>query len=259
MLVDSHCHLDFAELENDFNNILTRAASRDVAVLQTICTRTSDFYKVIKIAALNKNIYCSFGVHPLNVKEGTLSHQQIISLCGHAKIVGLGETGLDYYYDNQSIELQKLSFIEHIKAAQQTGLPLIIHTRDAEEDTLQILQDMLKTGSFKGVIHCFTGTKWFAQECLKLGFYISFSGIITIKNAKDLQEIAKFVPLDRCLVETDSPYLAPMPYRGKRNEPSYVKEVAECLAILKNLSFAEISAVTTENFFQLFDKAKRVI
>lgn len=259
MLVDSHCHLDFAEFENDFNNILTRAASRDIVALQTICTRISDFYKVIKIAALNKNIYCSLGVHPLNVKEGMLSYQQIISLCKHPKIIGLGETGLDYYYDKQSVELQKSSFIEHIKAAQHTGLPLIIHTRDAEEDTLQILQYMLKTGSFKGVIHCFTGTEWFAQECLKLGFYISFSGIITFKNAKNLQEVAKRVPLERCLVETDSPYLAPMPYRGKRNEPSYVKEVAEGLGMLKNLSFSEISFATTENFFQLFNKAKRAI
>ena len=256
MLVDSHCHLDFAELENDINNILSRALSNDITILQTICTKISDFYRVIKIAALSKNIYCSFGIHPLNVKEGTLSASQIISLCGHSKIVGIGETGLDYYYDKQFIDLQKLSFIEHIKAAQQTGLPLIVHTRDAEEDTLNILQDMLKKASFKAVIHCFTGSKWFAQECLKLGFYISFAGIITFKNAKELQEVAKFVPLDRCLVETDSPYLAPVPYRGRRNEPSFVKEVAECLAMLKNTSFAEVSNTTTENFLRIFDKVR---
>lgn len=258
MLVDSHCHLEFPDFKDDFDQTLKRASDALVAKMLTISTSISDFASVIKVAGRSPNIFASVGVHPENVvKEGVVNSSGIIALCANAKVVGIGETGLDYHYDNHDKNLQKLSFIEHIKAAQATGLPLIIHTRDAGEDTIAIMESALKEKPYTAVIHCFTETLEFAKSALALGFYISFSGIVTFKNALTLQEVAKFVPLHRILVETDAPYLAPTPYRGKRNEPAYVADTAKFLADLKDVKYEDFCDITTNNFYQLFTKATR--
>ncbi len=258
MLVDSHCHLEFPDFKDDFDQTLKRASDALVTKMLTIATSISDFASVIKVAGKSSNIFASIGVHPENVvQEGVVDSSYIVALCASAKVIGIGETGLDYHYDNHDKDLQILSFIEHIKAAQATGLPLIIHTRDAGDDTLSIMADALKDRPYKAVIHCFTETLEFAKAALALGFYISFSGIVTFKNALTIQEIAKFVPIDRILVETDAPYLAPTPYRGKRNEPSYVASTAKFLADLKNVKYEDFCDITTDNFYQLFTKATR--
>lgn len=257
MLVDSHCHLEFPDFTTDFDQVLKRASDASVSVMLSISTSISDFASVIKIAGRAPNIFASVGVHPENVtREGVIPHTSIAALCAGDKVIGIGETGLDYHYENHDKALQKQSFIEHIKAAQITGLPLIIHTRDAGTDTLSIMEDALKNKPYKAVIHCFTESMEFAQKALSLGFYISFSGIVTFKNATSLQEIAKFVPLKRILVETDAPYLAPTPHRGKRNEPAYVAHTAKFLSDLKGVSYEDFCAITTDNFYKLFAKAK---
>lgn len=256
MLIDSHCHLEFENFKDDFDSVLKKASDNGVEKMVTIGTKLSTFHKAIKIAGNYSQVFCSVGVHPSHVhEEGVMSWEKIVSLCNHPKIIGIGETGLDYHYMRSTKEDQIASFTAHIKAGQETGLPVIVHTRDADEDTVSILKSQMAIKSFKCLIHCFTSTDWLASECLKLGAYISASGIVTFKNATDIQETIKKVDINRLLIETDSPYLAPAPFRGKRNEPAYVKHVAEFIAELKGLSYEEVASVTTKNFYKLFDKA----
>lgn len=257
MLVDSHCHLNFPDFKDDLNAIISRAKAAGVGIMQTICTEMDEFEEVYAISERNEGVFCSIGVHPNDSgKQNIVSAQEIIEKAARGKVIGIGETGLDYHYEYTDRGLQKQSFLEHIKAAQVTGLPLIVHTRDAEADTIEILSDEMSKGYFKFLIHCFTSTKELADISIKLGGYISLSGIITFKNAASIRDALIDVPLDRILVETDSPYLAPIPYRGKRNEPSYVVEVNKALAQLKGISEGEAAKITTENFFRLFNKAK---
>lgn len=256
MLVDSHCHLNFPEFEKDLPETIQRAQTLGVKVMLTINTRLSEALALQKIADTFENVFCTVGVHPHDAvdyaKPGLKG--KILELAVHKKVVGIGETGLDYYYNKSPKESQIDSFEQHIDASIQQNLPLIIHTRDADEDTLLCLKNFPKA---KGVFHCFSGSEALARQALDLGYYISFSGILTFKNAESLRKIAQFVPLDRILVETDSPFLAPLPHRGKRNEPSFTVHTAERLAELRGVSFAEIAALTTDNFFRLFTKANR--
>jgi TatD DNase family protein len=257
ILIDSHCHLDFLEFESDLGDVLNRSLNVGVAAVQTMSVSLSNFHKVIKVTSNSDNIYCSVGVHPSNVlTEGLFTADRLIALTKHPKVIGIGETGLDYYRDTSSKDLQIMSFKEHIRTSQSTGLPLIVHTRDAEEDTLEILSAYFKEKNFKAVIHCFTGSTDFAKSCLELGFYISFSGIVTFKNATDLQFALKQIPIERMLIETDAPYLAPTPYRGKRNEPSYIEYTAKFIADLKDIPYNEFCDKTSYNFLSLFDKVR---
>jgi TatD DNase family protein len=257
-IVDSHCHLDLI-LEKGFNidEIVKNAQENDVRLLQTICTKISEIDNIIYFANKYKNIYASVGVHPCNVnQEGIYSSQQILSIIQqNPKIIGIGETGLDYYHDTSFIKKQQDSFIEHIKSSQQSQLPTIIHNRNSDKDMADILQSEQKNKSFPALIHCFSSTKSLAKTALDLGMYISISGIVTFKNAKELQELVKFIPLDRILVETDSPYLAPSPNRGKINQPAFTKYIVDFIATLKNVSRETIKTNTTNNFHKLFTKA----
>lgn len=256
MLVDSHCHLDFPEFQPDMADVLARAASNDVKVMQTICTRVTEFPKVRAIAEQFPHIYCSVGIHPHNVEEQPkVTTEELIAYTQHAKVIGIGETGLDFFYDHSPRVLQEASFRAHIAAARETKLPLIIHTRNADERTIEILQDEIKKGSFPGLIHCFSTGRELAEASIAMGLYISISGIVTFKKAQELQETVRGLPLDKLLVETDAPYLAPVPHRGQRNEPAFTKHTAEFIAELKNVPFEEVARVTTENFFSLFTKA----
>ncbi len=258
IIVDSHCHLDMLHEHDSLENILKRAADSGVKYLQTICTKVNEIDKILQIAELHDNIFASVGQHPSEVKE-VIGASELLDISKHDKIIGIGETGLDYFYnkDLKHQENQRKSFSEHILASQENNLPVIIHTRGAEEDTKNIIAEHNQDKSFPGLIHCFTASKEFAKEMLDLGMYISISGIVTFKNAADLQEAARYIPLDRMLVETDSPYLAPVPKRGKTNEPSYTRYVAEFIADLKSVPLQEVAEVTTNNFFELFSKAKK--
>ena len=256
MIVDSHCHLDFDEL-SDLDNVLLRAKNSNVGILQTICTKLSTLDRLQEISESHDNIYYSVGVHPHEVeKEGVVESKELVRLTKNHKAIGIGETGLDYYYEHSNREMQKRSFVNHIEAARETKLPIIIHTRSAEDDTIAILKSEMKHGSYTGLIHCFTSTKKLAEECLEMGLYISVSGIITFKNATDLREVIKTVPLDRLLLETDAPYLAPVPMRGKANEPSFIRYTLECLAELLGVAPDVVEAETTNNFLRLFNKVR---
>jgi TatD DNase family protein len=260
MLVDSHCHLNYPEFQEDFDQMVERAKTLGVQNFLTISTALSTVQDVIKIAERRPEIFCTIGVHPHEVeKEGVPSVETLLDLTKHPKVVGIGETGLDYYYDHSPRDVQQQSFRNHIRVAKETGLPLIIHSREAEDDILKILQEeKIQDMTRPGVIHCFTGTKDFALQCMALGFYISASGIVTFSKALDLQDIIQnHIPLDRLLVETDAPYLAPVPHRGKRNEPSFVVHTAEKVATLKEVPLSDVASKTTENFFHLFEKIKR--
>ena len=259
MLIDTHCHLDFEVLNNDLKGVLNRAKKSGIGIIQTISTRISEFEKVYNVANSRKNIFCSIGNHPLNLAdEGLLKAKEILKYTNKAKVIGVGETGLDYHYcgDRYFKELQKESFIEHIKVAQESSLPIIVHTREADEDTVTILKQYMKKKKFTGVIHCFTASKWLGMECLNMGFYISASGVVTFKNAKEIQQTFKEIPLNRILIETDAPFLAPVPVRGKQNEPSYLKHIAEFMADLLGVGLKDFIDTTTNNFFNLFKKAK---
>lgn len=256
ILVDSHCHLDMLAEKNDLNEIIKHAESEGVKYLQTICTKFEDLPSIVKIAEKFENVFASVGVHPNDI-DMEVNYQQLLEFCKHPKIVSFGETGLDYYYQNCSKEKQINAFKQHIIAAQKAHLPLVIHTRSAEEDTFDILKEEMKNASFSGLIHCFTAAKEFARQMLDLGMYISIAGVVTFKNADLLKEAVRFIPLDRLLIETDSPYLAPIPMRGKQNEPAFVKYVAEYIANLKGLSIEEIANKTTDNFFTLFSKCPK--
>jgi len=256
MLVDSHCHLNFPELLANLPAIKQSMQDNQVSHALCISVTLPDFPQVLALAEENENFYASVGVHPdyEDIQEPTV--EELITLANHPKVIAIGETGLDYFRLTGDLEWQRTRFRTHIRAAIATGKPLVIHTRNSPEDTLRIMREE-NAQQVGGVMHCFTESLDVALEAIALGFYISFSGIITFKNALSIKEVAKHVPLDRILVETDSPYLAPTPYRGKTNQPSYVKHVAEEVANLRGISFETLSAATTDNFFRLFKHAKR--
>ena len=259
MLVDSHCHLDFDVFDEDRDDAVARARDAGVDACVTICTRVSRFETIRAIAARYENIFCSVGIHPHQVaEEPETDAETLVALAnGDPKVVGIGETGLDYYYDNSPRDDQRQSFRAHIGAARETGLPLIVHTRDADEDTATILKEESRAGGFPGVLHCFSAGRGLAEAAIELGLYISFSGIVTFKNADELRGIARDMPMDRILVETDSPFLAPVPNRGKRNEPAFVVHTAEAVARIKDVPVEELAQATTDNFYRLFSKATR--
>lgn len=255
-LVDSHCHLNFPDFKDDLDAVVARARESGVKVMQTICTELAEFEEVLGIAQRYDGVYCSVGVHPNDSAIAEIaSVHDLVSRTNHKEVIGIGETGLDYHYQNSPRELQKQSFRNHIQAARETGLPVIVHSRDADEDTVAILQEEMGKGAFKGLIHCFSSSKYLADESVKLGLYVSLSGIITFKSATAIRDGISDVPLDRLLVETDAPYLAPTPYRGKRNEPSYTIYTNRILAEVKKVDENVMAAATTANFFKLFDKA----
>jgi len=255
MYVDSHCHLTFPELAQDLPRLLEAMAAAGVDRALSICTTLEEADQVQSLAASHANLWASVGVHPDNEGVREPSVEELVALSRRPKVVALGETGLDYYRLGErsvaDMEWQRERFRVHIRAARETGLPLIIHTRSASDDTLAILREE-GAGQVRGVFHCFTETREVAQAALELGFMISFSGILTFKNAADLREVAREVPLDRCLIETDSPYLAPVPYRGKTNQPAYVPHVAAQIAELKGVPVETIAACTSANFERLF-------
>jgi len=257
LLVDSHCHLNFPDFKDDLEAVITRAREAGVGVMQTICTEMEEFEEVAAIAQGHEGIYCSVGVHPNESQQKAKAElAALLERVGHPKVIGIGETGLDYHYAHSTHDVQRESFRVHIAAARASGLPLIVHTREAEEDTVDILAEEMGKGAFKGVIHCFTSSKYLADKSVEMGFYVSLSGILSFKSAQDIRDTVKTIPLNRLLIETDAPYLAPIPYRGKRNEPSYVKYTNKILADIKGISEEECAAATTDNFFRLFDKAK---
>lgn len=253
MLVDSHCHLNFPEFKDDLDAVIKKAAEQGVKTLLTINTKLSEAKDIQRIADLYPNVFCTVGAHPHDAVDHNYDgvYEDLIRLVQHPKVVGVGETGLDYYYENSPRAEQIESFRTHIRASIELDLPLVIHTRDADEDTLNTIKDFPRA---KGVFHCFSGSKDLAKAALDLGFYISFSGIITFKKAEDLREVAGFVPMDRILVETDSPFLAPIPHRGARNEPAYTYITAMKLSEIKGISLEDVAHQTTKNFFQLFDR-----
>lgn len=255
MLVDSHCHLNFPELQENLSAIKQAMADNQVGHALCISVTLPDFPQVLTLAESNDNFYASVGVHPdyEDVVEPTVG--ELLKLADHPKIIAIGETGLDYFRLTGDLEWQRNRFRTHIRAAIACGKPLVIHTRSAAEDTLRIMREE-NAQQVGGVMHCFTENLEVALQAIELGFYISFSGIVTFKNALTIKEVAKQIPLDKMLVETDSPYLAPAPYRGKTNQPSYVKHVAEEIARLRDTSLEEVSEATTNNFFRLFRHAK---
>ncbi len=257
MLVDSHCHLDFPDFESDLGGIVSRAKSAGVGHMLTICTRVRKFGEVLAVAERFPDVTCSIGTHPhYATEERDVSAGEIIEHARHPRVVAIGEVGLDYFYQKSSREDQEAGFRTHIAAARETGFPLVIHTRDADEDAARILREEMAQGAFKALLHCYTGGRKLAETAIELGLSISFSGILTFPKSGELRELAASLPLDRLLVETDAPFLAPQPYRGKRNEPSYVRQTAKVLADVKGVSEAEIANITTANFFRLFAKAK---
>ena len=257
MFIDSHCHLDFPELAADRDAILQLMQENRVSHALTISTTLTTFPAVRAVAEANANMWCSAGVHPdEQVDDHEISLEELLKMADHPKVVAIGETGLDYYRLPEPLDWQRERFRIHIRAAKQTGKPLVIHTRNASADTLKLMREE-NAADIGGVMHCFTESQEIADAAMEMGFYISFSGIVTFKSAKDLKDVAKHVPLDRMLIETDSPYLAPAPFRGKMNQPGYVRYVAEHIAELRGISVEEVAERTTENFFRLFSGAKR--
>ncbi len=256
MLVDSHCHLDYLAGEEDLDQVLARARDAGVGGILTISTRLDSFPEVLAIAERYDQVWCSVGVHPHEAAHyGDLGAAELVALAGHPKVVGIGECGLDYHYRHSPPEAQRACFRVHAAAARESGLPLIVHTREAEPDTLEILAEELALGAFPGLIHCFSGSKELAEKSMEFGFYLSIPGIITFKGAKDLQAVVRELPAERLLVETDAPYLAPVPQRGKRNEPAFVAHTATALAGLLQQPVEAVNRITTDNFFSLFSKA----
>ena len=260
MLVDSHCHLDFPDFSAELDAVVARAKAAGVGRLVTICTRVRKHAQVLAVAEKFPEIFCSVGTHPHNAHEELdIDAKALIALTKNPKVVAIGETGLDYHYDNSPRDAQAQGLRQHIAAARETGLPLVIHSRDCDADMAQILEGETGKGAFPAVLHCFTGGSDLAMRAIDLGHYVSFTGILTFKNSDALRAIAAALPADRVLVETDAPYLAPLPYRGKRNEPSYVVETAKVLAQTRGVSPDEIARQTTENFFRLFRKVPRTL
>lgn len=250
--IDSHCHINFHELAENITDVLARMQQNDVLSALCVSVNLADFPQVLALAEAHSNIYASVGVHPDYEALEEPSVARLVELAQHPKIVAIGETGLDYYRLTGDLEWQRERFRNHIRAAKECGKPLIIHTRSAAEDTLRLMAEE-GAGEAGGVMHCFTENWEVAQAALEMGFYISFSGIITFKNALQIKEVARLVPMDRMLIETDSPYLAPVPFRGKLNQPAYVKHVAEEIALLRGISVAEVGLKTSENFARLFN------
>ena len=255
MLVDSHCHLDFPDFAEERDAVIARARAAGVATLLTIGTRLDQFPGVRAIAEAHDDIWCSVGAHPHEAADhAATTAADLAALAAHPRVIGIGETGLDFHYDHSPREVQKLVFRAHIAASKACGLPLIIHAREADDEVARILREEAPP---PGVLHCFSSGRALAEAALELGFYISISGIVTFRNAQDLRAIVRDVPLDRLLVETDAPYLAPVPYRGRRNEPAFVAGTAAAVASLKGVDPEELAAATTDNFFRLFEKAVR--
>ena len=257
-IVDSHCHLDFDILQQDLSGVLSRAQNAGVHLMVTICTQVNKFPTILKIATEHDNVYCSVGTHPNHAgMEPVVPAEKLIELAQHPKVVAIGEAGLDFHYDKAPRQMQEDVFRQHIKAARQTDLPLVIHSRNAEQDTLRIMEDEMGKGAFKPLLHCFSSKPCLAERGLELGAYVSFSGILTFNSALEIRQVADFVPLDRLLVETDAPFLAPVPHRGKPNQPAYSAHTLACLAEVKGLSVEEMAQITSDNFFRLFDKTPR--
>jgi TatD DNase family protein len=257
MLVDSHCHLDFPEFAPELDAVVARARAAGVGICVSIGTTLAKFPGVRAVAERFDDVWCSVGVHPHEAQSELLeSPAPLIDAARHPKVVGIGETGLDYFYEHSPRPQQIANFRAHIEAARQTGLPLIVHTRDADDDTIRVLEEEMAAAPFTGLIHCFTGTQRLADAALALGFSISVSGIATFKKSDELRAVLKTVPLDRLLVETDAPFLSPMPHRGKRNEPSFVVNTAAMLAGLKEVSPDDLARATTANFLRLFTKVE---
>ncbi|WP_183433355.1 TatD family hydrolase [Mesorhizobium sp. RMAD-H1] len=255
MLVDSHCHLDFPDFAEERDAIVKRALDAGVRRMVTISTRVRRFDQIREIAERYDEVYCSVGTHPNNAhEEPDVTAEELIRLSEHPKVVAIGEAGLDYHYDYAPPEVQARSFRVHIEAARRTGLPLVIHARSADADMAAILTEETGKGAFPFILHCFSSGRALAETGIALGGYVSFSGILTFKNSTELRDIARIVPHDRLLVETDAPYLAPVPYRGKRNEPSFVRHTAAVLAETIGLDEAELAGITTQNVFRLFSR-----
>lgn len=260
-IIDTHCHIDLIEKQGiTFDEIVKNSLQNNVKILQTICTKITEIDDLLKYTQTHDFIYSSVGIHPCNVAEQPrIAAEDILKICAkNPKIIGIGETGLDYYHDRSAIALQRSSFVEHIKASQENDLPIIIHSRDADSDMMDILTAEQKNKKFPALLHCFSSSKELAQKALDLGIYISISGIVTFKNALALQEIVKYLPLESLLVETDSPYLAPAPFRGAINQPAFTKHVVEFIAQLKGLDVEKVIHQTSENFFTIFKRAKKL-
>jgi TatD DNase family protein len=258
MLVDSHCHLDFPDFAEELDDIVARAAAADVGLIVTISTRVRRFGQVRAIADRFENVYCSVGTHPHNAHEELdVTADELVRLAEHPKVAAIGEAGLDYFYDNSPRKAQAAGLRTHIAAARQIGLPLVIHARDADDDMSAILEEEAGKGAFPAVLHCFSSGRRLAETGIALGHYVSFSGILTFKGSQALRDIARDLPADRILVETDAPFLAPPPHRGKRNEPAYVAHIAAVLADARGVSREAIAEQTTENFYRLFSKILR--
>ncbi len=253
--IDSHCHLNYKGLVEQQQDVLERARAAGVGTMLTISTRESEWDDVIGIAEREEDIWATVGIHPHEAdSHAHVDTAKLIARAQHPRVVGIGESGLDYYYDHSDRDQQQTSFRAHIAAARETGLPIIVHTRDAEDDTAAILRDEMGKGAYPGVIHCFTASDAFAEIALDLGFYISISGIVTFKNARDLQATAARVPIERLLIETDAPFLAPVPHRGKTGEPAFVADTARFLADLRGVDVMTLATATTANFHRLFTK-----
>ncbi|TYC58735.1 TatD family deoxyribonuclease [Rhodobacterales bacterium] len=260
MLVDSHCHLDFPDFEGERPDLVARAHEAGVDLMVTICTHIRKFDRVVAVAEEFPEVYCSVGTHPHNAgEERGIPADEIVRMAAHPKVVAIGEAGLDYFYDKAPRDAQAEGLRTHIEAARQTGLPLVIHSRDADEDMAEILRDEMGKGAFAALLHCFSSGRELAMTGIELGLYVSFSGILTFKRSEELREIARDIPADRLLVETDAPYLAPQPRRGKRNEPAYTAMTAAVLAETRGVSEEEIAAQTTDNFFRLFKKVPKTL
>jgi TatD DNase family protein len=256
MLVDSHCHLEFPDFAPEQAAVIDRARAAGIGHMLTVSTRVHRFAEVLAVAEAHDDITCSLGTHPHSAEEeADVTVARLIEIGQHPKVVGIGETGLDYYYDNSPRELQQAAFRRHIQAALELGLPLIVHTRDAEADTMRILREEGAGAGLTGLLHCFSSSRQLAEEAIDFGFHISFSGIVTFKKSEEIRETARRVPLDRILVETDAPFLAPVPKRGQRNEPAFVVHTAAVVAGLHGIAAADLADRTTANFFALFHKA----
>jgi len=255
MLIDTHCHLDFPDFAEERDAVVARAKAAGIGRMITISTFVSRYDRYREIAEAYDNVWFTIGTHPHQAhEEPEASVEQLVQLSSHPRCIGIGEAGLDYHYDKAPRETAARVFRTHIAAARETGLPLVIHARDADEDVAHILREEMGKGAFKALLHCFTASRMLAETALELGLYVSFSGVVTFKNSEELRAIAKDVPLDRILTETDAPFLAPVPYRGKRNEPAYVAATAAVLAKVKGISADDMAAATTQNALRLFSK-----
>ena len=258
MLVDSHCHLDFPDFEEDREAVLARAREAGIGTIVTISTRVRRYRELKALVEGHDRLYCSIGTHPHNAaEEPEVTADDLVAISADPKVVAIGEAGLDYHYDNSPREAQRAGFLNHIAAARRTGLPLVVHAREADADIAAILIEETARGPFPAILHCFSSGRDLALVGIKLGLYVSFSGIVTFRNSAALRAIAAELPLDRLLVETDAPFLAPVPHRGRRNEPAFVTETAKVVASTRGISFEMLAAATTENFFRLFKKVPR--